>query len=185
MLIYIHGFNSSSGSGKARELQGWMEARGLGEAYACPDLPHRPSQAIALLEELIHRSRGRAKLVGSSMGGFYATWLAERHGLKAVLVNPAVNMHRLIASEVGKEQKNWHSDESWLFTQSHADEFAALHLPRPRHPENLLLLVETGDEVLDHRLALDYYAGARQEVCEGGDHGFTRFADYLPAIMEF
>lgn len=185
MIIYIHGFNSSAQSGKAREMRAWMGERGLAEAFACPDLPHRPAEAIALLEGLIRQSRGPAKLVGSSMGGFYATWLAERHGLKAVLINPAVNMHQLVAAEVGKPQQNWHGGESWLFTQAHLDEFAALHLPRLGHAENLLLLVETGDQVLDHRLALDYYAGARQEVCAGGDHGFTRFADYLPAIMEF
>ncbi len=185
MLIYIHGFNSSSGSGKVRELQDWMERRGLAEAFSCPDLPHRPSQAVALLEGLIRNSRGRAKLVGSSMGGFYATYLAEKHGLKAVLVNPAVNMHRLIVGEVGRIQNNWHNGESYLFTQQHVDEFSALHIPRPSHPEDFLLLVEAGDEVLDHRVAVDYYAGARQEVCPGGDHGFTRFTEYLPAILEF
>lgn len=185
MIIYIHGFNSSAQSGKARQMGEWMAARGLAEAYACPDLPHRPAQAIALLEGLIRQSRGPAKLVGSSMGGYYATWLAERHGLKAVLINPAVNMHQLVAAEVGKPQQNWHSGESWLFTQAHLDEFAALHLPRPNAPERLFLLVETGDEVLDHQVAVDYYAGARQAVCEGGDHGFTRFTEYLPAILEF
>ena len=102
MLIYIHGFNSSSRSGKASEMAQWMAERGLGEAFACPDLPHRPAAAIRLLEDLIAASRGQAKLVGSSLGGFYATHLAEKHGLKAVLVNPCVGCHRKLRDMVGQ-----------------------------------------------------------------------------------
>ncbi len=185
MLIYIHGFNSSSRSGKARALQSWMEARGLGEAYACPDLPHRPQAAIALLESLIAASRGAPKLVGSSLGGFYATWLAERHGLKAVLVNPCVACHEKLAGEVGRLQRNWHDGSTYLFTQEHLAELRCLALPQPTRPERYLLLVEKGDEVLDWREAAAYYQGARQHTLEGGDHGFTRFAEYLPEIVAF
>ncbi len=107
MLIYIHGFNSSSQSGKARDLVAWMAARGLGEACACPDLPDRPADAMRLLEDLIAQSDGPAKLVGSSLGGFYATHLAEKHDLKAVLVNPCVDCHEKLAAYVGDTQKNW------------------------------------------------------------------------------
>jgi hypothetical protein len=185
MLIYIHGFNSSSGSGKARELRAWLEGHGLGEAFACPDLPHRPAAAIALLEGLIARSQGPAKLVGSSLGGFYAACLAERHDLKAVLINPCMSCHEKLAGAVGQVQTNWHSGEEYYFTQAHVDELQALHLPRLRRPENHLLLVETGDEVLDYREAEAYFQGARQVVLEGGDHGFSRFADYIPMILEF
>jgi uncharacterized protein len=185
MLIYIHGLNSSSLSGKARRLRTWMEARGLGEALACPDLPHRPAAAIALLEDLIAASRGPAKLVGSSLGGFYATWLAFRYGLKAVLVNPCVACHEKLAGEVGRMQANWHTGARYEFTREHLRELAELQLPQPGHPERLLLLAETGDEVLDYREAVDYYRGARQEVLEGGDHGFTRFEQFIPEILAF
>jgi hypothetical protein len=184
MFIYIHGFNSSSQSGKAREMAAWMAARGLGEAYACPDLPHRPAQAIALLEELIAGSRGPAKLIGSSLGGFYATWLAEKHDLKAVLVNPCVGCHAKLAEYLGQPQKNWHSGEEYVFSATHLAELQPL-VVKPARKGNYLLLVETGDEVLDYREAVDFYAGARQVVLEGGNHGFTRFTDYLPAILEF
>lgn len=184
MLIYIHGFNSSAQSGKAREMAAWLAQRGLGEAYACPDLPHRPAQAIALLEDLIARSRGPAKLVGSSLGGFYATWLAERHDLKAVLVNPCVGCHGKLAGYLDQPQKNWHSGEEYLFSAAHLAELQPLAVS-PTRKDNYFLLVETGDEVLDYREAVAFYAGARQVVLEGGDHGFTRFAEYLPAILEF
>ncbi|MEW5769113.1 MAG: YqiA/YcfP family alpha/beta fold hydrolase [Pseudomonadota bacterium] len=184
MLIYIHGFNSSSQSGKAREMAVWMAARGLGEAYVCPDLPDRPAQAIALLEDLIARSQGRAKLVGSSLGGFYATYLAERHDLKAVLVNPCVGCHEKLREYVGQPQKNWHTGQEYLFGAAHLADLQPLAVA-PARRDNYLLLVETGDEVLDYREAVAFYGGARQVVLEGGDHGFTRFADYLPAILEF
>lgn len=185
MLIYIHGFNSSAQSGKARELAAWLAARGLAEAWACPDLPHRPAEAIALLEGIIAASRGPAKLIGSSLGGYYATWLAEKHAIKAVHINPCVACHAKLVSEVGKAQKNWHTGEEYLFGADHADELAALRVDRLARPEDHLLLVETGDAVLDYREAVGYFAGARQIVLEGGDHGFTRFADYIPTILEF
>jgi predicted esterase YcpF (UPF0227 family) len=185
MLIYIHGFNSSSQSGKARDMAIWMAERGLAESFACPDLPHRPADAITHLEALIAGSRGPAKLLGSSLGGFYATWLAEKHGLKAVLVNPCVACHDKLAAYVGQPQKNWHSGQQYLFSAEHAAELDGLRIPAITRPDRYLLLVETGDEVLDYREAVAYYAGARQEVLEGGDHGFTRFSDYLPAILAF
>ena len=185
MLIYIHGFNSSSRSGKASEMAAWMAERGLAEAFVCPDLPHRPGAAIAQLEDLIAHSRGPAKLLGSSLGGFYATWLAEKHGLKAVLVNPCVVCHTKLAAYVGQTQKNWHSGEEYLFSTEHAAELDALRVPAISRPERYLLLAETGDTVLDYREAVAYYAGARQEVLEGGDHGFSRFTEYLPAILAF
>jgi predicted esterase YcpF (UPF0227 family) len=184
MLIYIHGFNSSSQSGKARELGAWMAERGLGEACACPDLPDRPAAAIALLEGLIAKSAGPAKLIGSSLGGFYATYLAEKHGLKAVLVNPCVDCHAKLAEHVGVAQKNWHSGDEYVFSAAHHQELQALAVP-PRCPERYFLLLECGDEVLDYREAVAAYSGARQVVLEGGDHGFTRFGDYLPEILAF
>lgn len=185
MLIYIHGFNSSSQSGKARLMADWLAARGLGESWACPDLADRPAVAIAQLEALIARSRGPAKLIGSSLGGHYATWLAEKHGLKAVLVNPCVDCHDKLTEMVGKTQKNWHSGAEYLFTADHLAELTALDIPRIGRPERYLLLVETGDAVLDYREAVGRYAGARQVVLDGGDHGFSRFEEYIPKILAF
>lgn len=185
MFIYIHGFNSSSQSGKARDMTEWMARRGLAESFVCPDLPHRPAQAIAQLEGLIAASRGEAKLLGSSLGGFYATWLAEKHGLKAVLINPCVSCHDKLRAYVGQIQKNWHSGEEYLFSPAHAAELDALSVPAISRPERYFLLVEQGDEVLDYREAVNYYIGARQAVLEGGDHGFTRFSDHLPEILAF
>lgn len=185
MLLYIHGFNSSSGSGKALELGAWLDQRGLGEAYVCPDLPHRPAEAIQLLEGLIASSTHPVKLLGSSLGGFFATFLAEKHDLKAILVNPCVDCHRKLAGMIGQKQKNWHSGEEYLFTAEHAAELDACAVAAMTRPERYLLLAETGDAVLDYREAVRYYTGAQQIVLEGGDHGFSRFADMIPAILAF
>jgi uncharacterized protein len=184
MLIYIHGFNSSSQSGKARDLISWMAECGLGEACACPDLPDRPAAALALLEDLIAQSTGPAKLIGSSLGGFYATYLAEKHGLKAVLVNPCVDCHLKLAAYVGSVQKNWHSGAEYVFSADHLTELHAL-ASRPVHMERYFLLLESGDEVLDYREAVAAFPGARQVVLAGGDHGFTHFTEYLPDILAF
>ncbi len=185
MLLYIHGFNSSARSGKAVELGAWLDQRGLGEAYICPDLPHRPGEAIRLLDDLIASSRSPVKLIGSSLGGFYATFLAEKHGLKAILVNPCVSCHRKLAEMVGQVQKNWHSGEEYLFTAEHVAELSACAVAAITRPERYLLLAETGDSVLDYREAVGYYTGAQQIVLAGGDHGFSRFTDYIPAILAF
>ena len=184
MLIYIHGFNSSSLSGKARELRDWMDGRGLGGTYVCPDLPDRPAAAMARLEEFIAASDGPAKLIGSSLGGFYATYLAEKHGLKAVLVNPCVNCDEKLAAYLGSMQKNWHVGSEYRFSAEHLAELRALST-RPVHMERYLLLLETGDAVLDYREAVAAFPGARQVVLAGGDHGFSRFGEYLPDILAF
>ena len=185
MLIYIHGFNSSSQSGKARDMAAWMADRGLADAFACPDLPHRPAAAIDLLEGLIGQSQGPAKLLGSSLGGFYATYLAEKHGLKAILVNPCVACHDKLKAYVGQTQKNWHSNQEDVFSAQHAAELDTLKVPAITRPERYLLLAETGDEVLDYRDAVAYYREAHQIILRGGDHGFTRFVDLLPFIDRF
>ena len=185
MLLYIHGFNSSSHSGKARELGEWLNQRGLGEAYVCPDLPHRPAAALALLEDLINTSPHPVKLIGSSLGGFYATWLAEKYDLKAILVNPCVACHLKLAQYIGQTQKNWHSEEEYIFSSAHADDLDRCHVAKITRPQRYLLLAETGDEVLDYREAVAYYAGAEQIVLTGGDHGFSRFLDYVPTLLAF
>jgi hypothetical protein len=185
MMLYIHGFNSSSGSSKAQQLLAWLKAQGREKEFACPDLPHRPVEAIALLEEVIASSATPTRLIGSSLGGFYATVLAARHPLvKAALINPAVHPQLLLRDALGPN-RNYYTEVTYDFTQSHLDELAGFDLPKPGHPENLLLLVETGDEVLDYRDAVNYYRECHQMIFRSGDHGFTRFVDLLPFIDRF
>jgi len=184
MLIYIHGLNSSARSFKAGLLRERMVQLGLGADYACPDLAHRPRQAMAQLEALIAGSpRAATALVGSSLGGFYATWLAEKYRLKAVLVNPAVCPYELLHDYLGP-QKNLYTGVEYELTERHLAELRELEVPAIT-TELYLLMVQTGDEVLDYRQAVEKYRGARQIVTEGGDHGFGSFTDYLDTVLRF
>lgn len=185
MIVYLHGFNSSPASGKARLLGEHMAILGREADYYCPALPISAREAVALVETDLARRRPQSvTLVGSSLGGFYATYLAERHGWKAVLVNPAVHAHLLLRDALGP-QKNWHTGETWELTASHLAELAALDVPAVSRPERYLLLAQTGDEVLDYRDAVRYYAGARQIVETGGDHGFVGFERHFQTILDF
>ncbi|MCK9260069.1 MAG: YqiA/YcfP family alpha/beta fold hydrolase [Azoarcus sp.] len=189
MIIYLHGFRSAPASIKAQALQHHMSERGLANAFWCEQLPVSAREAIALIEAQISRARRDSRavpptLVGSSLGGYYATWLAEQHGLKAVVVNPAVIAPLSLESYIGR-QDNLYTGEYFDFTQAHIDELRAIDVPAITHPERYWLLAETGDEVLDYRDAVSKYAGARQTVLPGGDHGFSRWTDYLDEILRF
>ncbi|MBN8454633.1 YqiA/YcfP family alpha/beta fold hydrolase [Accumulibacter sp.] len=182
-ILYLHGFCSSPASWKARLLGDFLAARGLGDRFACPVLPPVPLAAVASAEAALSGGAGETTLVGSSLGGYYAAWLAEKYGLRAVLVNPAVMAPELLAGLVGKHS-NFHTGESFDFTNEHVAQLRLLETPQVT-AERYLLLVETGDEVLDHRQALARYAGSRQIVIEGGDHSFLSFPRLLPQILEF
>jgi uncharacterized protein len=185
MIVYLHGFNSSPASGKARQLGEYMARSGRLADYYCPALPNSPRAAIAQVEaDLAQRQPGSVTLVGSSLGGFYATYLAEKHGYKVVLVNPAVHAHVLMRGALGP-QTSWHTGEKWELTEAHLAELAALDVAAITRPERYLLLVQTRDEVLDYRDAVAYYAGATQIVEDGGDHGFAGFERHLQTILDF
>jgi uncharacterized protein len=178
LIVYLHGFNSSAQSHKAQVLGRYLEARGLGARYACPDLPPHPAEAIRVIEK-----QSDACFVGSSLGGFYATYMAEKHGARAVLINPAIDPHIGLRAYLGPH-KNLHTGEPYELTEAYLKAWQDQYQPRIT-PARYLLLVETGDEVLDYRRALERYAGARQVVIPGGDHSLQSFAEHLPRILDF
>ena len=184
MIVFLHGFNSSPYSGKALQLGDHMLGLGRGDEYYCPALSNSPRDAIAQVETRLENHAGPVTLVGSSLGGFYATYLAEKHGWKAVLVNPAVHVHRLLRQALGP-QTNWHTGDQWILTEDHLAELAEMDIARITRPERYLLMVQTGDEVLDYREAVQYYAGARHIIETGGDHGFMGFERHLSTILDF
>ena len=180
MIVYLHGFNSSPQSHKAQVMQRFMAERGLAHDYACPALPPLAGDAMKAIEPLLEK---KPCLLGSSLGGFYATYLAEKHGLKAVLINPAIDPHIGLRAYLGP-QKNLHTGEPYELTEAHLREWEALYVPRIT-PSRYLLIVETGDEVLDYRKAVARYAGAEQVVVPGGDHSLRSFPQHLARILEF
>jgi predicted esterase YcpF (UPF0227 family) len=177
VILYLHGFNSSPQSHKAQVLGSYLSARGLGSRYACPALPPLASDAVREIERRLPERD--LCFVGSSLGGFYATHLAEKHGAKAVLINPAIAPHLGLRPYLGT-QKNLHTGEPYELTEAHLAEWQKLAVPRIT-PGRYLLLVETGDEVLDYREAVKRYSGCEQVVVQGGDHSLQSFAQHLHA----
>jgi predicted esterase YcpF (UPF0227 family) len=183
VVLYLHGFNSSPDSRKAQQFKSFCESRSRASVVV-PALPPHPAAAMALLRRLVADSRPQL-LVGSSLGGFYATALAEAFGLKAVLVNPAVEPCKHLGEAFIGPQRNLYTGEEWEFTRADAAALLAMTLPALQHPERFLVLLQTADEVLDYRHAVDYYRGAELRVQEGGSHAYDDFAAVLPEICAF
>jgi uncharacterized protein len=184
MLIYVHGFNSSALSFKAGLVAQRMTQLGRDAEFACPDLDHRPKRAIAQLEALISAAgKSPVALIGSSLGGYYATNLCEKHRVRAALVNPAIRPYELLRGYIGV-QHNLHTGAEYEFTDEHLAELRQLEVARIT-PGRYLLVVTTGDEVLDYRAAVEKYRGCEQVLVDGGDHGFGNFADYLDIVLRF
>lgn len=182
-LLYIHGFNSSSHSWKAQQLRAHFERAGQADRLLIPDLPPRPREAMAMLERCI-AGAGPVALVGSSLGGHYANWLAAHHGLRAVLVNPAVRPWRTLDG-VPEQMHNYHTGEAWRFDRGWLDELRHYEVAEPAEPRNLLVLLQTGDETLDWREAYDYFADCNLYRGVGGSHGFDDFDAFIPVVLRF
>ncbi|WP_313165766.1 YqiA/YcfP family alpha/beta fold hydrolase [Massilia oculi] len=184
-LLYLHGFRSSPRSFKARVVQEKLEQAGLGERLICPQLPASPEAAMDLALALAERhAPDNLAIVGSSLGGFYACWLAERLGVRAAVINPSVDPTRNLEKHVGVTTA-WHSDEPFEFRQEYIGELQALRVEQITRPERYFLLAATGDEVLDYRDMVAHYAGARQHVIEGSDHAIPEFPQYVDEVLAF
>ncbi|MGQ5521770.1 YqiA/YcfP family alpha/beta fold hydrolase [Chitinimonas sp. PSY-7] len=181
-ILYLHGFNSSPASQKAQQTHAWLAERSLAEHFICPTLPSTPKAAAMLITQLMeqHGPEG-ITLFGSSLGGFLASWAAEKYGCRAVLINPAVRPAQLLHAYLGL-QRNPYSGEEYLLEAHHMDELKALE-PAAITAERYWLLLETGDETLNYRDALAYYKGCKQTVIEGGDHSFQHWEPMLPELI--
>ncbi|MDQ3027875.1 MAG: esterase [Pseudomonadota bacterium] len=156
-----------------------------GVAYRVPELHHRPARALEQVGSACGDvAAADLTLVGSSLGGFYATVMAERLGCRAALLNPAVHPHRHFARYLGA-QTNLYTGESFILTPDHVDELRAADPPAITRPERYWLFVETGDEVLDYREAVARYEGALHEVVRGGDHTLVSFPELIPDIVDW
>lgn len=162
-----------------------MHARGQASQLLCPQLPPSPREAMQLAHKLVSDVPAASlTVIGSSLGGYYATALAEATGCRAVLLNPAVRPARALASHVGL-QTAWHSEEPFEFLPEYIDELASMAVARITQPERYFLIAAKGDEVLDWREMVAHYPGARQRVIDGSDHGLSDFDQYLDDVLAF
>ncbi len=192
MILYLHGFRSSPQSFKARLMEQALRKRDLLDAWVCPQLPPSPARAAALCNRLIEQARTERGMdpatdqtvIGSSLGGYYANYVAERWHCRAVVLNPAVYPLRSLASYVGT-QTLYHSGDSFEFLPEYLDEIGELATSRPTHPERYFLLACKGDEVLDWRDMAAWYQGSHGHILEGGDHSLSDFERWLPQVLDF
>ena len=185
-LLYLHGFRSSPQSTKARVMARSVAAQHPTVIWWCPQLPPAPREAMALLLEGVKDwPRETMAVIGSSLGGFYATCIAEAVGCKAVLLNPAVQPARDLAKYVG-EQTSWHDPkERFVFEPAHVDELRALQGGLVAHPQRVFAVIAKGDEVLDWREMTSRYPGAQIKLIEGGDHALTDFDEHIDEVFSF
>ena len=188
-LIYLHGFRSSPQSAKAQHLQRHIAQHHAQVEFIAPQLPPSPRDAAALMLDVTSAWASvppdRIAVIGSSLGGFYATWLAQQLRCKSVLLNPSTTPWVTLQRHLGQLTQWDKPDETFDFRPEHLDELNALdvtHLP-PAAPQ--LLIAAQGDEVLDWRDMVARYPQATLRLQEGGDHGLSSFADYLPEIDQF
>ncbi len=196
-VLYLHGFRSSPASAKSRFVRERLAADHPTVAWHGPQLPPSPREAMALIDDIVAgwppassaassaaSSPGTSAVIGSSLGGYYATACAERHGLRAVLLNPAIEPARDLARHIG-EQTAWHSDDRFFFRPEYVDELLAMRPATLSRLDRYFALIATGDEVLSWREMAARYAGANVTVIEGSDHALTDFAEHWPAVEAF
>ena len=185
-LLYLHGFRSSPRSMKAEKMAAAVKARHPGVTWWCPQLPPSPQAAMALLLTGTRDwPRQHMAVVGSSLGGFYATAVAARAACKAVLLNPAVDPARDLARYIG-EQNSWHDpSEKFFFKPEFVQELRDLHVGPLAQIGQFLAIIAKGDEVLDWREMAQRYAGAQIKLLEGGDHALSDFDAHLDEVLAF
>jgi uncharacterized protein len=186
-LLYLHGFRSSPQSTKARQFSDWVHAHRPDIHWWCPQLPPSPRDAIALLAQgTADWPLARTAVIGSSLGGFYATVLAERwaHAGRVVVLNPAVHPDRDLADRIG-ETTAWHSDERFFFRPEYIADLRDMRPSAITQPHLCFAVIAKGDEVLDWRDMAARYAGCPMQVLEGNDHALSDFEASFTAVRDF
>lgn len=184
-LLYLHGFNSSPDSTKAQITKKWLAEHHPDIEFICPFQSPYPQQAA---QQILEVSRDldwtKTMAVGSSMGGFWTTWLVEKFGCKGVLINPAVRPWEA-EDHLSGEQTNYNTGDTHVLTLDDVAGYQAFGVSGIKQPDRYWVLLQTGDEVIDYRIAEEFYRGAKVTVEEGGDHGFVGFERFLEPMISF
>lgn len=185
-LLYLHGFRSSPRSAKAQKTAERMRTQYPQVVWCCPPLPASPKQAMQEVLGLVADwPRDRMAIMGSSLGGFYASWLSAKLNCPAVLLNPAVYPARDLANYIG-EHPVWHDPtQKIFFDAAYVHELAELEALPPMAQPLTLALIAQGDEVLDWREMWARHQAGQVRLIEGSDHALTDFDDYWPEMAQF
>ncbi len=185
-LLYLHGFNSSPESHKALLVSKYLAEKGCSEQLICPQIPAVPGEAREFLEDIVQQTISDYQLnfVGSSLGGYYATYLAEKYSGSAVLINPSVKPYETLKACLG-ENKFYFDDGCWDFNETHIQQLKEMDVKHISDARRYLVLLQTGDQTLDYRQAEKKYKNSQCIIEQGGDHGFVDLERYLLQIMQF
>lgn len=188
LLVYLHGFRSSPRSSKAVMTGEAIKAlSSMDHSYEwyCPQLFASPKQSMQMVTSYIDQSNAdQIIVIGSSLGGFYTNYLAEKYQCKGVALNPAVYAARELEPHVGM-MTEYDSDKPFDFKAEYIDELRSLQIQKISDPGRYFLIAAKGDELLDWKEMVAFYSGAQQLVLEGSDHGISDYADHLPKVLEF
>ena len=181
MIIYIHGFASSGQGGKAKQFREYYQENG--ESFIAPTLSYVPELAIDTLQQLIENSDDKVSLIGSSLGGYYATYLANMYNLNAVLINPSIVPYQTLQKTLGFMQ-NYYDQSSFEWRESHLEMLKKYEVKKLNH-KNFMLLLQTGDETLDYKQAVAKFSEATLIIEEGGSHGFEGIERHFERVNDF
>jgi predicted esterase YcpF (UPF0227 family) len=188
LLVYLHGFRSSPNSTKAVMTGEAVKALSTSEhsyEWYCPQLLASPGQSMDMVVQHIDQSKAdRIVIIGSSLGGFYTNYLAEKYRCKGITLNPAVYAARELEPHVGM-MTAYDSEEPFDFKAEYIDELRALQVEGITDPKRYFLIAAKGDELLDWKEMVAFYPGSKQLILEGSDHGIADYATHLPAVIEF
>ena len=188
LVVYLHGFRSSPRSSKARMTGDAIAHRveqGAPIEWYCPQLHASPQESMDMVRRHIDASKAdRLSVIGSSLGGFYTNYLAERYGCKGIALNPAVRAGRELEPHVGM-MTAYDSEEPFDFRAEYIDELNRMQVESITLPERYLLLAATGDELLDWREMAAFYPGTKQIIIQGSDHGIHNYSEYLDSVVGF
>ena len=186
MILYLHGFQSSPLSFKAQLIARELDALGSDCRYICPELPLSPAKSVEMaINEIEKHPSDSITLIGSSLGGYYAGWLAERCHCRAVLLNPVIDPWKIKILDDMPEKRDLKVRE-WLdFRKKYEEELKTLRITRITYPARYLLLAAKGDELLDWQLMQSHYKDANQIIIDGSDHGLSTFSQYLDRVLLF
>ncbi len=185
-LLYLHGFNSSPQSHKAQLVTQYMSDNDCLDQLICPQIPAVPEEAKQFLEHLVEETLENHSLnfVGSSLGGYYATYLAEKYTGSAALINPSVKPYETLRAYLG-ENKFYFDEGVWEFDETHIQQLEVMKVEDVTEAERYLVLLQTGDETLDYREAESKYKDSHCIIEQGGDHAFVDLERFIPKIMQF
>jgi predicted esterase YcpF (UPF0227 family) len=181
MTIYIHGFGGSGQGLKASLFREYYKS--INKPFIAPSLSHIPDLAISTLEELIESYDGKVTLIGSSLGGYYAVYLANKYKIKAVLLNPSTEPFITVKNILDKDPEYYFS-YNFIITDKHIG-MLKKYETIINDPSLLTVMVQTGDELLDYKKALKKFSNSKQIVDEGGSHFFEDIEKYFETIEKF